>query len=54
MLSLMMSLDPTVFAAYALNSGEAIKAPAMKAAAIAAPTLMLIMFWMLEKSYKTR
>jgi hypothetical protein len=41
MLSLMMSLEPTVFAAYALSSGDATKAPAMKAAAIIAPILML-------------
>jgi hypothetical protein len=37
-----MSPDPTVFAAYARSSGDAIKAPAIKAAEIIAPILMLI------------
>jgi hypothetical protein len=33
MLSLIMSAEPTVFVTYALSSGDATKAPAMKAAA---------------------
>jgi len=41
--SSIMSDDPIVFAAYALSSGEAIKAPAMNAATIIPPIFRLIM-----------
>src|SRR2546422_9007553 len=51
--SSMMSDDPTVFAAYALSSGDAIKAPAIKAARISPPIFRLIMLSARSDGYKT-